>query len=86
MRGFKLSSFSGLFLLLVSVILEPYFDLSWRQVDHPSELLSFRGRQVPLISKPSFQLVDLLFGEEDAAFPFLGSFTRFVSVDFRSLL
>ena len=86
MRVFILSSFGGLFLLLVSVILEPYFDLSWRQVDHPPELFSFRSRQVPLISKPSLQLVDLLFSEEDPAFPLLGSFAGLVSVDFWSLL
>lgn len=86
MSVFKLSSFGGLFLLLVSVVLEPYFDLCRRQVDHPPELLSFWSRQVPLISKPSLQLVDLLFGEEHPAFPFLGSFTGLVSVDFWSLL
>lgn len=86
MRVFELSSFGGLFLLFVSVILEPYFDLRWRQVDHSPELLSFRSRQVPLISESSLQLVDLLFGEENPAFPFLGSFTGLVSVDFWTLL
>ena len=74
MSVFKLSRFGGLFLLLVSMILEPYFDLSRRQVDHPPELLSLRSGQVPLISKSSLQLVDLLFSEEDSAFPFLWSF------------
>lgn len=74
MSVLKLSRFGGLFLLLVSMILEPYFDLSRRQVDHPPELLSLWSGQVPLISKPSLQLVDLLFSEEDSAFPFLWSF------------
>ena len=60
----------GRLLGLVSVVLEPDFNLGGREVEAVGEHFSFLGTQVLLELETLLELVNLCLGEEDTAFSF----------------
>lgn len=56
-------------LALVPPVLEPNLHLGRGEFEHPGQVVSLRGGQVPLLFEAALQLVHLRLGEEDPRLP-----------------
>ena len=61
----RVAALTQLLLVLVAVILKPYFHLSWSKINEVSKLFSLWRGQVPLLSEAPLELKSLSLTKEN---------------------